>query len=117
MDVVAEIAALEETLRLAELGPDPDVFDRLLAADVVLVNHAGGRVERAQVIDAHRPGAKPQFTRVEMRDTNIVEQGDAAIVTCTGEYENKYGVATLKFLRVWLRRNDRWQIVAASIHM
>ena len=45
----------------------------------------------------------------------ILEHGDAAVVTCKGTYETPKGSVTLKFMRVWLKRDGRWQIIAGSI--
>ena len=50
-----------------------------------------------------------------MADMTVVEHGDAAVVTCRGTYEAPNGSFTLKFMRVWLKRNGRWQIIAASV--
>jgi hypothetical protein len=36
-----EISALKESLRLAELGPDPKFFDEVLADDAVVVSQDG----------------------------------------------------------------------------
>ena len=57
----------------------------------------------------------PKFTRVEMADMAIVEHDGAAVVTCNGTYDGPKGSATLKFMRVWLKRDGRWQIIAGSI--
>ena len=45
----------------------------------------------------------------------IVDHGAAAVVTCQGTYEGPQISITLKFMRVWLKKYDRWQIVAGSI--
>jgi hypothetical protein len=50
-----------------------------------------------------------------MSDMRILDHGVAAIVTCQGTYEGPQSSATLKFMRVWLKKNNRWQIVAASV--
>ena len=114
--VQEEIAALEEKLRLAELGPDPHFYQEFLADNAVLVDQNGrASFGKPQVVEAHRPGKGPKFTRVEMSDIRIVDQGDAAVVTCKGFFEGPQFTGTLKFLRVWLKKNGRWQIVAASI--
>ena len=61
MDTVqSEIAALEERLRLAELGPDPKFFEEVLA-------------------------------------------------------ETPESTITIKFMRVWLKQGNRWQIIAGSV--
>ncbi len=114
--VQGEIAALEERLRLAELGPDPNFFEEVLADDAVLVSQGGQPLfAKSKVVEAHQPGKGPKFTRVEMSDMSILDHGVAAIVTCQGTYEGPQSSATLKFMRVWLKKNNRWQIVAASV--
>src|SRR5882762_5246134 len=112
--VQTEITALEERLRLAELGPDPKFFEDVLADDVVLVSQDGQLAHKERVVEAHRPGKGPKFTRVEMSGMQIVDHGAAAVVTCQGSYEGPQVSITLKFMRVWLKKNDRWQIIAAS---
>jgi uncharacterized protein (TIGR02246 family) len=112
-----EIARLEERLRAAELGPDPAVFEELLADDAVLVDQSGKpALAKRQVVEAHRPGKGPKFTAVEMTDVQIVEHGSAAVVTCTGHFEGPQWSGTLKFMRVWLKKDGRWRVVAGSIH-
>jgi ketosteroid isomerase-like protein len=112
-----EIAALEERLRQAELGPDPQVFEELLADDAVLVDQTGSSaLAKRKVVEAHRPGKGPKFTDVEIRDLKIVEHGHAAVVTCTGHFKGPQFTGSLRFMRVWLKRGERWQIVAGSIH-
>ncbi|HKD09431.1 MAG TPA: nuclear transport factor 2 family protein [Bryobacteraceae bacterium] len=111
-----EIAQMEERLRLAELGPDPSFFEEALADDAVIVSQDGrAAFAKAQVVEAHRPGKAPKFIRVEVNETQIVDHPGAAVVTSRWTYENDQGRFTLKFMRVWLRKNDRWQVIAASI--
>lgn len=114
--VSEEIAALEESLRLAELGPNPQFFQDVLADDVLLVSQDGSRITKQQVIEAHQPGSGPKFTRVEMRNMKIIEHGSAAVVSCRGIYEGPQGETALNFMRVWLKMDGRWQVIAASIH-
>jgi hypothetical protein len=45
----------------------------------------------------------------------IVDHGTAAVVTCRGTYESSDGTLTLTFMRVWLKKNNRWQIIAGSV--
>ena len=114
--VHSEITALEERLRLAELGPDPGFFEEALADDAVLVSQDGQpSLAKSKVVDAHRPGKGPKFTRVEMSDMEILDHGTAAVVTCRGTFEGPQFSGTLKFMRVWVKKHDRWQIVAGSI--
>ncbi|PYQ28960.1 MAG: hypothetical protein DMF57_17000 [Acidobacteria bacterium] len=57
----------------------------------------------------------PKFTSVEISEMKIVEHGIAAVVTCRGTFEGPQFSGTLKFMRVWLKKGDRWQIIAGSI--
>ena len=114
--VQAEITALEERLRLAELEPDPAFFKDALADDVVVVAEDGQPFfAKAKIVEAHQPGKAPKFTRVEMSDMKIIDHGTAAVVTCRGIYEGSNSSVSLKFMRVWLKKNNRWKIVAGSI--
>ena len=116
MPTVDEIAILEERLRAAELGPDPAAFEELLADDVILVAENGEPFfAKQKVVDAHRPGEGPKFTRVELRDVQIVDHGSAAVVTCTGSYEGPHGSATLRLMRVWVQKEAGWRIVAGTV--
>ncbi|HEX3071674.1 MAG TPA: nuclear transport factor 2 family protein [Thermoanaerobaculia bacterium] len=115
-NVQTEIAALEERLRQAELGPDPSVFEELLADDVILVAQDGQPAfAKKKVVAAHQPGAGPKFTRVDVSDVKIVDHGIVAVVTCNAHYEGPQFTGTLKFMRVWMKKNDRWQIIAGSV--
>src|SRR5258708_2613899 len=115
-NVQTEIAALEERLRQAELGPDPSVFEELLADDAILVAQDGQpALAKAQVVAAHQPGGGPKFTRVELSDLKILDHGAVAVVTSKGHYEGPQFTGTLKFMRVWMKKNGRWQIIAGSV--
>jgi hypothetical protein len=46
---------------------------------------------------------------------NIIDYGVAAVVTCRGTYEGPGSSVTLKFTRVWLKTNKRWQIIAGAV--
>ncbi len=111
MSAREEILALEEALRRAELGPDPDFFQRVLADDAVL----DGALAKSKVVAAHRPGGPAKFTRVEMSDFQLFEHGPAVVVTCKGIYEGPAGSHTLNFMRVWLKQASGWQIIAGSV--
>jgi len=111
MTTIDEIRALEEQLRHAELAPDPEFFQTVLADDLVLNNRPG----KTRVVDAHRALQAPKFTRVTMDDLEIREHGNAAVVTCKGTFEGPGWSGTLRFMRVWLKTSGRWQIIAGSV--
>jgi hypothetical protein len=111
MSMREEILILEEQLRQAELAPDPDFFERVLADDAVL----DGQLAKAKVVAAHQPGGPAKFTSVTMSDFELHEHGPAAVVICTGVYQTPKVTHTLKFMRVWLKKAGGWQIIAGSV--
>lgn len=114
--VQTEIAKLEEQLRLAELGPDPDFFETILDDDAVIFSEEGKPSRaKAKIVKAHRPGQGPKFHSVKMKNMKIVDQGAVAIVTCKGEFKGPGVNVAFNFMRVWMKKNRRWQVVAASI--
>jgi hypothetical protein len=50
-----------------------------------------------------------------MSDMKIIDHGTAAVVTCRGTYEAPQSSVTLKFMRLWIKKNNGWKIVAGSI--
>ena len=114
MTTHAEIMALEEKLRTAEVGPDPEFF-RSVLADSVVLNHRPGK-NRVLDAHAHGPTEMPKFTRVEMADLEIREHGDScAVVTCKGTFSGPGWEGTLQFMRVWLKIEGEWKIIAGSV--
>ena len=112
----SEITALEERLRLAELGPDPAFFEEALADEMVLIAEDGQpSFAKTKIVAAHRPGEGPKFTQVEVKDLKIVNYGAVAVVTGQGTYTGLGVNANLKFMRVWIKHHKGWQIVAASV--
>ena len=111
MSVREEILALEEQLRQAELAPDPGFFERVLADDAVL----DGQLAKAKIVAAHQPGGTAKFTTVTMSNFELFEHGSAVVVTCAGVYQAPKATHTLKFMRVWLKKAQGWQIIAGSV--
>jgi len=110
MGAIDEIKALEDKLVRAELGPDPAFFEEVLDDEAIL----DGQKMKAKVVAAHRPGAGPKFTKVEMSDFTFTDQGMAVVVTCKGAYEGPQWSGSLRFMRVWVKKGASWKIVAGS---
>jgi ketosteroid isomerase-like protein len=111
MSTTNEIQEIEARLVQAELGPDAAFFETALADEALL----DGQFAKTKVVESHRPGQGPKFTRVEMNDMRILDHGDAAVVTCSGTYESAQGTFTLRFMRVWVKKPNGWQIVAGTV--
>jgi hypothetical protein len=101
---------LEERLRQAELAPDPAFFEEYVADDAII----DGAKQKARVVNAHQPGQAQKFQKVEMRNFVLVEHSPAVVLTCEGTYEGPQFSGTLKFMRVWLKQDNAWRIIAAS---
>ena len=114
--VKSEISKLEKQLRLAELGPDPKFFEKVLDDKVLIVAENGEPFPaKRRVVGAHQPGKSPKFTDVQMSDMKIIDHGTAAVVTCRGTYKTDKGTVALKFVRLWVKKKKGWKIVAGSI--
>ena len=88
----------------------------MLDDNVVIVSEDGQPFSaKRKVVGAHQLGTGPKFSRVEMSDMKIIDHGTAAVVTCRGIYEGSKSNVSLKFMRVCLKKNNRWKIVAGSI--
>src|SRR6185369_5663025 len=89
--VQKEIEELEEQLRQAELGPDPEFFQTHIDDYMIFVAESKAARPKAMIVEAHRPGKGQKFTRVEMSEMTILDHGSTAVVTCTGTYEGPNG--------------------------
>lgn len=114
----ATIETLEEKLRHAMLTSDVSVLDELIADDLVFTMHTGLVVNKQYDLDAHRSGLF-RFTQVNISDRQIHQYGDCVVVTLKAELAGTLnGQAfseTYRFTRVWLQRQNRWQIAAGHV--
>lgn len=112
------IEALEEKLRNAMLASDVSVLDELIADDLVWTMHTGMVVDKQFDLDAHRSGLF-RFTKVDISDRQIHHYGDCTVVTLKAELAGIYGEQAFsdayRFTRVWVKRQNRWQIVAGHV--
>ena len=110
MSTKDEIMLLEDQLRTAELGPNPQFFEEILDDNALL----DGQRMKSKIVDAHRPGKGQAFTSVEMSGFEIVDHGDVVIVLCKGKYVGPQWSGSLKFMRIWLKKDSHWKIIAGT---
>jgi ketosteroid isomerase-like protein len=112
------IEILEEKLRQAMLDSDVRVLDELIADDLVFTMHTGQVVNKQYDLDAHRSGIF-KFTKVDQDDRQIHLYGDCVVVTVkvdlAGTFNQQAFSETYRFTRVWVKRQNRWQIVAGHV--
>lgn len=130
MTAIDEILEQEDRLASAKRTLDLDAIDRIYADDLLLTGVLGEPTcSKSAVMDemrrgiAQRDAAKaagtPFDTRAENEDTKVVAWGDTAIanyrfvVTVKGpnlDLRRRY-----RTTNVWVKRDGRWQIVAAHM--
>jgi ketosteroid isomerase-like protein len=112
------IATLEEKLQHAMLVSDVAMLDKLIADDLVWTMHTGQIVNKQFDLDAHRSGVF-KFTKLDISDRQIHNYGDCVVVTlkveAAGIMVDQAFSETYHFTRVWVQRQNRWQIVAGHV--
>lgn len=113
-----EMTILEEKLRQAMLNGDVQALDELIADDLVFTMHTGLVINKQDDLDAHRTGIQ-KFTNIDLDEQQIRHYGDCAVVIVkaglTGKFNGKPYSATYRFTRVWVKRQNRWQIAAGHV--
>jgi ketosteroid isomerase-like protein len=112
------IEILEEKLRQAMLDSDVQVLDELIADDLVFTMHTGQVVNKQYDLDAHSSGIF-KFTKVDLDDRQIHLYGDCVVVTVkvdlAGTFNQQAFSESYRFTRVWMNRQNCWQIVAGHV--
>lgn len=113
------IADLEAKLQHAMLTSDVAVLDELIADDLVWTMHTGFVGSKQYDLEAHRSGIF-QFTKVDISDRQIHPFSDDCVVVTlkaelAGTLNGQAFSEPFRFTRVWLRRQDRWQIAAGHV--
>lgn len=112
----AAIEQCEERLRLAMLASDVDALSKLLADDLIFIDHQGRRVGKAEDLQIHRSGVL-ELAQIEILDRVIRPLDNAALVSLrarvTGAYYGEKFSEKLVYTRVWSRKSDVWTVISA----
>jgi ketosteroid isomerase-like protein len=115
-DIVQEIVDVEEKLKVSMLSSDTAALADLLSDRMVFINHFGQRVSKQDDIALHCSGLLT-IESIELRDLQVVPQGNIALVHVNAEIKGKYDGAmangVFAFSRVWLKENNKWQVISA----
>jgi hypothetical protein len=113
--VEKEIRQLEEQLRAAAVKADTAVLERLLAEDYVTTNQNGLTRTKAEVIADSKSGAA-KTESLSLDNVKVRVYGDAAVLTADRTAKSRLrGQDTSgrqREIRVFVKRNGRWQAVA-----
>lgn len=114
MSAEQEIRGLEERLRQGDASPEPDtgdVFEELLADDVVFVGADGHTLgSKPFVVAAHRPPKKRTFSEVRVSEVMVRELGEVVAVACRTDFttsERRFGMRTV---RLWRKVDGAWKV-------
>jgi len=116
-----EIRQLEDRLDEAVVKGDLEFFDRTFADDFTHTNHLGVFRTKAQWMANHRDedakAVKSPYDSFRSEDLAVRICGPTAVVTGrsipTGRDAKGQPIrGEYRFLRVWARREGRWQVVA-----
>jgi len=106
-----EIMKLEDQWVQSRATKDPTVTKDLLSDDFLGANMAGQAMNRQQHIDAVTAGTL--FAgKGEMTDRKVRIYGDTAV--STGVVTGVVGADKSRYIRVFVKRNNKWRLVAAQ---
>lgn len=117
-DATAEILTLDRAFEDAIIAADASTLDRL-AHEELTYTHAGGWIEgKAGFIDHIETGAL-SFEVIDYDDTQVVVQGDTAVLTCalhlqTLDKGGQAGELHFRMTHVWNRGVDGWKLLASQ---
>lgn len=116
-DVEKEIRKLEEDLTQTEMSLDVSGLDRIYADDIMVTAPVGICVDKPAVMTEVRQAAeKAVVGRYDKEDLRVRAYGDTAVssyrMTAEATFEGTDIKRQLCITNVWMKRNERWQIVA-----
>lgn len=115
--ILEKVEALEDRLRLAMLRGDVEVLDELIAPEILFTGPDGRVLDKEADLEVHRSGVL-KLHQLEPRDRRIQPWDDYAVVSLEAELEGTFGgqafAGRFRYLRVWMQRDNKWQIVAGG---
>lgn len=112
------VCAVDDSLGLALVGADTSAIARLYADDLVSINYRGVRSSKPMLLAAIGSG-RLRFDTLHATSRTLEVYGDTVLLL-----ERMHQVATgaegrhpseVDYRRTYVRRGDRWQLVAALI--
>lgn len=114
----ARIIACEDDLLRAMRTSDADLLETLLHDDLLFNGPTGATATKAMDVANYRSGGIALRT-VEASDRTIRVIGDNAVVAVTVALQGLYLGQALdvrcRYIRVWKRTDDRWQVIGGGV--
>ena len=117
-NVEKEIFRLEEKLTQTELRVDVEALDNVYADDIMVTAPIGLVVDKSAVMHEVREASqKAKIITYDKNDLKVRAYGNDVAVTsyviaAKATFEGTEISRQLCITNVWLKRNDRWQVVA-----
>ena len=110
----AEIRQILKDLAVGQLSkPDAKELERLYADEFTSINASGQVLNKSAVIAA-RVSGRLIFQSYALDELTIRIYGDVAVATSSQRIEGSTVSGRLRHLRVLIRRDGRWQLIASQ---
>ena len=117
--VERELIELERQLSEALARQDALVLDRLWSETLVFTFPNGQMSNKAQRLAAQKPSADPNQLTNRNEEVKVRLYGNCAVVTVRSRWVDKAGTKQYgdpyQATHVWVKRDGRWQLVAAHV--
>lgn len=105
---------LEDRLFNAMLASDVAELDRLIADDLLFVNHVGQRVTKAEDIGMHAAGTI-EIHSIERQTLNACESENCIVIDTSVSIKGSYAGQALNgrfhHFRTWVNTAEGWRVV------
>ena len=120
-DVATHLRDLEERLAAAWVEGDRPFIEQVLADDWSVIDLTGRILKKSEVMEEAFGSADRQIVSMRIDDVKVRPFADWAIVTgrtqASGSYRGEVAAVTLRFTDIFVRRADRWQVIASQATM
>ena len=110
----AEVRHFVTDLVNAELKPSASELSKFYVEEFVTTNAQGALLSKSDVIAALTSG-RLTFKSYELERVDVQIHGSVAVIRTTSKIESNIVTGQFRHLRVAVRRDGRWQLVAAQM--
>jgi hypothetical protein len=118
VDDASVLGDLEQRLAQAWVEGDRPFIEALLAPEWTVTDPSGRILTRQQVLDETFSSTDRKIDSMAIDDVKVRIIGTVAVVTgrtnAIGSYQGQTASVVLRFTDVFVRDNDRWQIVISQ---
>ncbi|MCL4523587.1 MAG: nuclear transport factor 2 family protein [Acidobacteria bacterium] len=112
-----QLVRIEGAFAEAALRHDAGALEAYITEDFVGVDVNGQRMDKAQVL-ARMQSQEMEITSLRHEDIRVRVFGDCAVATArtvvAGRYKGQETGGEFPYMRVWVKRQGRWQAVATQ---